>query len=145
MKQLLFEIYNEDSLRSAIEDVENYNSYHSPRGVLFHLYCGLVDEDWICKITGEIRKAFPDAGIAGTASHAEIINGHLTDPVILLSAMIFETTAITVTCFEDVLGNEAEYGRKIREIVDATEDIRAAEILVRDQSGGAFSPGSAGR
>ena len=131
MKQLLFEIYNEDSLQSAIRDTALYVTYHKPRTVLFHLYCGVTDVDWIRHITGELKENFAEAGIAGVSSHAEIINGHLTDPVVLLSAMIFESTDAKVACFPDILEKETEYGRRIRNIIDETRDIKAAELLVR--------------
>ncbi len=131
MKQLLFEIYNEDSLHAGIKEVKDYAFYHSLRSVVFHLYCGIDNEEWVRWISGTLRKNFPEAGIAGACSHAEIINGHLTDPVVLLSAMLFDSTDVKVTCFPDIYGDEVLYGRKVREVIDATKDIKAAELLVQ--------------
>lgn len=131
MKQLLFEIHNKDSLISSIEDIRRYQEYHLPKSIVFHLYCGVVEEEWITWITGQLMEVFPEAGIAGASSHAEIINGHLTDPVVLLSAMFFEKTDVKVTCFSDVLGKEIETGKKVCEIIDSIPDIKAAEFLIQ--------------
>lgn len=131
MKQLLFEIYNEDSLFAAMKDVDQYIEYHNPKSVIFHLYSGIPDEKWITWITSQLNQTYPSYGIVGATSHAEIIDGHLTDPVVLLSAMMFQSTDVKVYSLPNILGTECESGQKICSIIDGTEGIKAAEILVQ--------------
>lgn len=131
MKQLLYEIYNTDSLDASLVDIERYACANGAKEILFHLYCGVTDEAWLAAIISRLQEDFPEAGIAGVASHAEIIDGHLTDPVVVLSAMVFASTTITVACFPDILGKEAEFGKKVCSLIDGTKDVKAAELLVR--------------
>ena len=131
MKQLLFELYNEDALAEAVRQVRESTASQPVRSLLFHLYCGVEDEGWILRVRDVLSEAFPAAELCGISSHAEIIRGSLTDPVILLSAMLFETTEARVYFFPDILDHEAEYGKKARQIIDDTPQIKAAELLVQ--------------
>ena len=131
MKQILFEIYNKDSLHTCVMDLQRYQEMHPLQAILFHLYCGVDDKEWITWIIEQLKEEFPYAEIAGASSFAEIIDGHFTDPVVLLSAMLFEKTDVRAFCFSDILGKEVETGAKIRDIIDATPDIEAAEILIQ--------------
>ena len=131
MKQLLFEIYNKEALSNAVNSIRKDLEGRSYSSLLFHMYCGLDDEDWILEIRDTLAQAFPRAELCGVSSHAEIIKGSLTDPVILLSAMIFEKTETRVFFFPDILDNEADYGRQVRNIIDDSADIKACEILMQ--------------
>ena len=131
MKQLLFEIYNGDALSQAIQQIEEYMASHTVKSLVFHMYCGIDDRNWIMHIRNELVERFPLAEVCGVTSHAEIINGSLTDPVTLLSAMFFELTDVRVYYFPDILDHEAEFGEKARRIIDDTPDIKAAELLVK--------------
>ncbi len=131
MKQMLFEIYTKDSLDACVIDIKKYQKMHSIRSVMFHLYCGVEDKEWIAGIIRQLQEEFPDAGIAGESSYAEIIDGHITDPVVLVSAMLFEITEVRTFCYSDILGKEAEIGAKVKDIIDSIPDIEAAEILMQ--------------
>ena len=131
MKQLLFEIYSQEALGEAVRQIQEYNGGHTVKSLIFHMYCGVEDEAWILQVRDSLMEAFPLAELCGISSHAEIINGSLTDPVILLSAMFFEKTEARVYFFPDILDQEEEFGRQARQIIDDTPDIKAAELLIQ--------------
>ena len=131
MKQLLFEIYNEGALDEAVRQIREQTEQLPVKSLLFHMYCGVDDEAWILQVRDALQEAFPLAELCGIASSAEIINGSLTDPVILLSAMFFEKTETRVYFFPDILDQEEEFGRQARQIIDDTPQIKAAELLIQ--------------
>lgn len=131
MKQLLYEIYNEDALNSSVGELKSYSDANEYSSLLFHLYCGINDPEWVTLIKDRLHFEFPDAIIAGVSSHAEIKEASLTDPVMLLSAIFFESTKVNLHVFEDVLGKEEEVGDKARNILDSGDGIKAAEILIQ--------------
>lgn len=131
MKQLLFEIYNEESLSDAMDGIREGLKDCKCKSLLFHLYCGVEDEKWLLEIRDAITEAFPRAELCGIASHDEIIRGSLMDPVVLLSAMIFERTEARVFFFPDILGREEEVGKQACSIINDTENIRGCELLIQ--------------
>lgn len=131
MKQLIYDIYNEDALGACSEELKAYANEHSHSALLFHLYCGINDPVWVTQIKERILFDFPEAYLVGISSHAEIIKGALTDPVVVLSAIFFESTSVSLHVFDDVLGKEQKVGEAARKVIDSAENIRACEILIQ--------------
>ena len=100
--------------------------------LLFHIYTGHSDKNALSQVMRQLMEAFPDCHIVGTESGGEIREGLLMERGILLSAFLFESTAIRVDIIDDIAGNERNVGseicRRLNQLVE--EDLKAAEILL---------------
>ena len=130
MQQLIFQISDENALQNAISELQDYGGKQVFQSLVFHMYCGPMEKEWLEEITKTLGNSFPKAGIMGVSAHAEFYHGHVTEPTVVLSAMFFEQSDVRVFCFPEILGHEAEVGRKVCALIDATPGIKAAEILV---------------
>ena len=97
--------------------------------ILFHVYSGVLDEELLVHITKMIRDKFDTDMIIGTISAGEIKEGRLMDRGVLVSAMLFESSEVSVFRFPETIGNEHRIGKEIRQLVDGIEDIKAVELM----------------
>ena len=130
MKQFNYEFKNVKDVAAALSEVSSYTADYPYRSILFHLYSMMFDDDQISEVQSEILDLFPDARIGGTSSNGDICDGHLEDYGMVMAVSVFETTETATYLFECENGQESVVGGKIRYIIDNTEGIRAAEILI---------------
>ena len=130
MQQLIFQITDEKSLGESIHELTDYSGKNRFQSLVFHMYCGPMEKEWLERIAKELGDSFPDAGLMGVSAHAEFYQGHVTEPMVVLSAMFFEQTEVKVYSFPEIMGSEAEAGRKVCALIDETPAVKAAEILV---------------
>ena len=130
MKQILVEYCHGQSVAQQLSAVSDELSANRYKNVLFHVYSGILDGDMLVELCRQIKTAFPGCILVGTMSAGEIKDGRLMETGVLISALLFETTELTMTCFGDVRGNEQKTGEAIRELIDTTQEIKAAEVLL---------------
>lgn len=130
MKQFNYEITDTYEVRNALEDVYSYTSKNPYKSILFHIYSILLDDEQLSHVQETIKEFYSDAQICGTSTNGDICDGHLADYGMVLSVSVFEESVATVHLLTCKQGQEKEAGAKIREIINTTEDIRAAEILI---------------
>jgi len=128
MKQLVFDLADVSQLDAYISEIKECEV---PRSMLLHMYCGIQDTEVIFGIRKRLVEAFPDAAIVGTTCNGEIMHGRLTEPTIVLSALLFYSTDVKVYYFNTLLGHEKDIGTSVRTIIEGTPDIAAAEIIVQ--------------
>ncbi len=130
LKQFNYEFTGVSDVSKALSEVYAYTQRHSFKSILFHLYTIAFGEDEIHEIQSEIREMYPDSHIAGTSSNGDICDGHLAESGLVMAVSIFESTQIDVKLLECEPGREDEVGTRICSVIDAAENIKAAEILV---------------
>lgn len=130
MKQFNFEFTSEKEVSAALQEIYAYTESRKYSSILFHLYSIQFDNDQIKTVQDSILEMYPDARIGGTSSNGDICDGHLADYGLVMSASVFETSVVETMLFECEPGQEAEVGQKIRQIIDSTDNIKAAELLI---------------
>ncbi len=130
MKQFNYEFTNADEVSKALGQVFNYTIKNPYRSILFHLYSIYFDDEKIRQVQDAILEMYPNACIGGTSSNGDICDGHLADYGMVMSVSVFESTDTEVYLLECPENGEASIGEKVKEIIDATENIKAAEILI---------------
>ena len=130
MKQYNYELTCPQDAGKALEEVYAYTQGQQYKSILFHLFTIKFDSEKINEVQKMILDVFPDAYIAGTSSNGDICDGHLAEYGMVMSASVFDSTDIDVSLLECEPGHEPEIGRKICEIIDSSENIKAAEILI---------------
>ena len=130
MKQILVEFDNSRGIGEQLAEVRNEFDSGRYKNLLFHVYSGVLDEQLLMSLCKDLKSLFPSSVLAGTISAGEILEGRLMNKGVLISAMLFEQTQIRMTCFDSVRGAEPEVAKQIKEIIDQTEHIKAAEVLL---------------
>lgn len=130
MKQFNYEFTSVDEVSKALGQVFNYTIKNPYRSILFHLYSIYFDDEKIGQVQDAILEMYPNARIGGTSSNGDICDGHLADYGMVMSVSVFESTDTEVYLLECPENGEALIGEKVKEIIDATENIKAAEILI---------------
>ena len=130
MKQYNFEFTNTDEVEKALGQLVAELEAIPYKTLLFHLYTISFDEDKIHLTQEMIRDVFPDALIGGTSSNGDICDGHLAEYGLVMSVSVFESTDVKVRLFECAPGEESATGTAIKDVIDSTEGIKAAEILI---------------
>ena len=131
MKQLLYELYNMDSFKQSMSDIADYIETRPVKSLLFHLYCGVEDHSWIETVSSGLTEKFPHSKLVGISSNAEIFDGHVTDPEIVLSAMVFEKTEVNIYAFNEILGKEKEIGEKVCGLINDEPELKGVELLIQ--------------
>ena len=100
--------------------------------MLFHIYCGGSDCNYVVDLMRDLRSHFPEANIVGTQYGGEICEGRMIGSGILISCFTFEKTDVEVHVYDNLAGNEQEIGRILREDIDAriTDHIKSVELLL---------------
>ena len=130
MKQITLSLKGAVALEKAIDTVKKEMSRGSYKTLLFHIYSGVEDESVIRAVTGRLSMSFPDCHFVGTLSAGEIVDKHIPEKGIAVSAMFFETTDIKVLRGVDVKGNEKVVGMKLAEEANAIPELKALELLM---------------
>ena len=130
MKQFNYEFTGISDVSKALSEVYAYTQRHSFKSILFHLYTIAFNEDEIREIQQEIKEMYPEAHIAGTSSNGDICDGHLAESGLVMAVSVFESTEISVNLLECGPDEEADIGTRICSIIDASEEIKAAELLI---------------
>ena len=130
MKQFNFEITDSADITAALQEVFNYTVVHPYKSILFHLYSIRFDADQIKQVQDSILEIFADAKIGGTSSNGDICDGHLAEYGMVIAVSAFETTEARTLLLSCEKGKERELGIKIRKIIDATDNIKAAELFI---------------
>jgi len=130
MKQITLSLKGAVALEKAIDTVKKEMNRGSYKTLLFHIYSGVEDESVIRAVTGRLSMSFPDCHFVGTLSAGEIVDKHIPEKGIAVSAMFFETTDIKVLRRVDVKGNEKVVGMKLAEEANAIPELKALELLM---------------
>ena len=130
MKQYNFEMTNTDEVENALGELLGWLEDVSYKSILFHIYTIKFDEDQIHLVQEMILDVFPNALIGGTSSNGDICDGHLAEYGLVLSVSVFESTDVKVNLFDCTPGEETAVGTAIRNVIDSTPGIKAAEILI---------------
>ncbi len=130
MKQFNYEFTSPEEVGAALKEVYAFTSANPYKSILFHLYSILFDDDKVKQVQEEIIDTFPDAHIGGTSSNGDICDGHLAEYGLVMAVSVFETTAVESFLFECGEDGEKEIGEGIRNIIDKTEGIKAAEVFI---------------
>ncbi len=130
MKQFNYEISKASKAPSVLESLKDSLSGIVYRCILFHLYSIKYSDKEIATIRKYILDYFPDALIAGTSTNGDIYNGLLSEQGIVIAVSVFETTEVQLHLLNCLPGEEDDKGQTIRDLIDKTDGIKAAEILI---------------
>ncbi len=130
MKQLLVELKDINELPRQLENILKERDTGKYSHILLHIYSGLEEAQWTEQIAAALHSLIPEAGIVGTMSAGEIMEGHVIKKGVLVGALFFESTRAEVVRFDNVKGNESAAGKRIREYLDSVPDIKAAEFIL---------------
>lgn len=129
MKQLLVELKRGTELSVQVADILECWNLGQFKQVLLHIYSGREEAEYTADVAKSLSDLIPEADILGTMSAGEIMDGHVIKKGVLIGATFFESTDVQVLRFDNVKGNEADVGKRIREKLDSIPDIKAAEIV----------------
>ncbi|MCR5527086.1 MAG: diguanylate cyclase [Lachnospiraceae bacterium] len=132
MKQYQIEIYDFKLLRKKLDEIRQDTNGIEARNILFHLFCGVDDKNYISKILDDVRVRFPGSHLVGSLSNGEIFEGHLTDPEFVLTVYAFESSYAEVDFIECRFGTERKAADRIRQKAEVT-DPKGIEILTAKQ------------
>lgn len=130
MRQYNYEISSISKIAQSIKEVQKDIAGTSYSSALFHIYSIQYDDDLLLQAQQEILKVFPDAIICGTSTNGAIFNGQLSEEGLILAISIFESTEVKAYMIECEKNGEVQVGNKIKDIIDETEGITAAEIFI---------------
>ncbi|QFJ55454.1 diguanylate cyclase [Pseudobutyrivibrio xylanivorans] len=130
MKQYNYEIRQKSKIQPTLAKLKAEISELHYSSLLFHVYTANYIDEEIQNLQHEILDVFPDALVAGTSTNGAICQGQLSTNGVVLAATVFDSTDVAVYLLDCPPGNETETGDKIREIIDSTSEIKAAEILI---------------
>lgn len=81
---------NKDQMRSTITK----NHQKGEAETLVQVFCGIIDEEYIKQVTGEIKDLLPDAKIIGSTTCGEIVKGIAKRRTCVITVTQFERTHI---------------------------------------------------
>ena len=136
MKQLLFNISNEEALNGALGEIRSQSELLQCETVLLHAYCGngceraWGDADSLCEsILRQVDALLPGALFVGLSSDGEILRAGLVERSVLLSAQLFKSSWARVLSFENIASRERQVGEQLLEEVESHGDLQGVEIL----------------
>ena len=136
MKQLLFIIRDRESMQRALTEIKATSTFHFSSSVLLHCFCGNLHSapDWDCdsfaaQLISCIDALLPEAQLIGLSSGGEFCRGELAEPCILLSAVLFHSASVQVLSFPELIGNEKDAGKRLRQAVEQNADVQGVELL----------------
>lgn len=129
MRQMLFELTDSAHVADQLHSLRDEWDTGAYRSLLIRVLSGRGEQEWTVGVFRQLREAFPQACITGTMSAGEIKSGHLMRTGVLVCALLFQTSEVWVRRYRHVRGNEQAVGRHIREELDATPGVKAAELL----------------
>lgn len=129
MKQMLVEINRGAPAAGQLTDILKEYQTGKYKTILFHIFSGVADEAGLVQLAREIEQYFGTKLIAGTMSAGEIKDGMMLEPGVLVSAILFERSDISILRIDGVKGNEIAIGKRVREALDAVPDLKAAELM----------------
>ncbi len=129
MEQILVEYDFNKSVPEQMSEVTDKVRSGNYRSALIHVYSGLPDEEMLVRLCGELRVCCGTDLIVGSMSAGEIMEGRMIKRGILISVILFEESQVTILRFDDVKGNEVSTGIRVRETLDAVEDLKGAEVM----------------
>ena len=130
MKQILVELKQKEDLFGQIENIVKCWKSGKYRHLLLHIYSGMEAVEFTEYMAKILCVILPEATIVGTTSAGEILDGHVIEKGVMISAAFFESTNVNLLRFDNVRGNEKEVGQQIREKLDSIPDIKAAELVL---------------
>jgi len=88
------------------------------RSILIQIFSGIVDKDFLTKLTDDIFSLFPKAKIIGTTTDGEIVKGRITTKKCVVAISSFEKTDIKIDFVEDITPqNSFEKGMKLSSLL----------------------------
>ena len=129
MKQMLVEINRNALAAGQLTDILREYRKGNYKNILFHIFSGVADEEGLVRLAQEIGQLFETKLVVGTMSAGEIKDGRMIEPGVLVSAILFERSDISILRIDGVKGNEIAIGRQVREALDAVPDLKAAELM----------------
>ena len=130
MKQFNYEFTDPKEVTAALREVYSYTALNPYKSIMFHLYSILFDDDKVRQVQEEILEMFSDAHIGGTSSNGDICDGHLAEYGLVMAVSVFESTAVKCYLFDCEADKEKEIGENIRNIINETDGIKAAEVFI---------------
>ncbi len=136
MKQFVFPADTEKELNDGISMLKTQLKENRIRtsSVVFHVYIGIAEPGKALAVTTELSAEFAHSIVVGIVSNGEIAEGRLVKQGILVSALVFDFTSVTVSRYDNVSGRAAQIGAAVCTLIDMTENIRAAEILMQGKT-----------
>lgn len=128
MKHFTFEIYNDEAFDAACNRIGL--DYHGTEVLVFHLFCAGEDKERCSEILGNINHRFPESVFCGVASNAELLEGRVTDPIPVLSCMIFEKSSAELLYEPDITNNARQKAEHFADIINERDDVKAVEVLI---------------
>ncbi|XME02533.1 diguanylate cyclase [Lachnospiraceae bacterium C1.1] len=129
MKQFQFEVFDLNKLEEQFGELTEYLNSHERSALLFHIYTGINDEEKILSLRDYLKEKYIGSHIVGCLSNGEIFEGHLTDPEMVVTAWVFETTRVKVKNYALPLDGEEETAKKIIKDSEA-DDLKGIELLL---------------
>ncbi|MBQ3478740.1 MAG: diguanylate cyclase [Clostridia bacterium] len=129
MKQMLVELNLNVPIAEQMAEIVRERQAGDYRCLLLHVFSGIPDEALVVSVCRELEACCDTKLIVGSMSAGEIKDGRMIRRGLLISAMLFENSEVGILRFDDVKGNEVTTGIRIREALDAIEDLQAAEML----------------
>ncbi len=130
MRQFNYEISSISKISNYLKEVQKELDGTSYSAALFHIYSIQYDDELLLEAHKKILEVFPDAYVSGTSTNGAIINGQLSEEGLIMAISIFESTSIQTHLIECENNGEVQVGNTIKEIINSTNNITAAEILI---------------
>ena len=130
MQQIAFLGGQRDARMSGIDRIKAELEMHRSKEILFHIYTGVTNREFLLEVIADLKEAFPDSHIAGAVSNGEIKDGHqVPNASVLISCMLFDTADIRVHMLTDVSSDPEGTAEKIYRLISGTENVRGVEFL----------------
>jgi diguanylate cyclase (GGDEF)-like protein len=118
------------NISGILNEVQQKLADTSYSSVLFHIYSSGNSDESILKLQRDIKDVFPNAYICGTSCNGGICNGELVEKGVVLAVSVFEDTRIETHLIKCEKNGEAIVGNRIKQIINDSPNIKAAEIII---------------
>ena len=128
--QFSYVINDTNNLEETLQEVRDHLDKTAFSAVLTHLYSGYTDRMRLEMVVRAIKNILPETHVVGATAGGEIHEGVLAPRGIVMVISVFENAQLDVREYKIKSGEEVEYGKLIKEAIDSTPEIKAAELLV---------------
>ena len=129
MKQYLVDLKHDVPVSTQMGAICADYSSGQYKSLLIHIFSGISDEEYLLRLVRELRECCGTDLIVGTMSAGEIKDGKVMPQGVLISAMLFETSAVQIIRYDNVKGHEVETGIGLCQRLNSIPDIKGVELL----------------
>ena len=130
MKQFQITYQSDEALREKLEEINQWRGANASFAALFRIYSDDMNLEHISHVCDILDETMPDALYLGCTSHANILDGALSDAHIVLSCTIFEyeTTQVHILQFPFSEENAVEVVDELKAYCDEHTWVNSVEM-----------------